>query len=544
MPGESVVTGAGDWVGPGWVRLRRETEASSGVLAREQEIRGLSGELATSQTEVTTWEAALEETRTGLQTLEAQYGELQTQVAAGHERLATLKSQCETTQAELLRRRARAEALERELAELGQYEAAKAADLGAARTRLEDVMESMAELTAERESWAGRRDEHRRVLAEARERWQAERDASHQVGLKIAANTTEITALEQAVTRSRGQVGKLEQRCAELQRMLARSEQPLAAARDALEAKLQRRGSLEAQMKTCRQAVEEAESRLRGLEEQRGAAESAVQHQRAALETLRVECQAVLVRRETVVEQLAELGGKPSEVVERLPNDATESEWEERLGALQQRIARLGPINLAAIDEFEQQSERREYLDRQHADLTEALETLRDAIGKIDRETKTRFKDTYESVNAGLGQIFPRLFGGGRAYLELTGTDLLNTGIAVMARPPGKRNSTIHLLSGGEKALTAVALVFSLFELNPAPFCLLDEVDAPLDDANVGRFCGLVKEMSERLQLVLVTHNKTTMETSEQLVGVTMNEPGVSRLVAVDVDEAVAMAAV
>jgi chromosome segregation protein len=543
-PGESAVTRTGDWVGSGWVRLWRETEASSGVLAREQEIKGLSGELETSQAEVTTWEVALEKARTGLQALEAEYGGLQTQFAAGHERLATLKSQCETIRAELQRRRARTEALERELAELGEQQAGKEAELAAARTRLEDVMQSMAGLTAERESCAGRRDEHRRVLTAAREQWQAERDASHQVGLKIAANTTEIMALEQALSRSSEQANKLERRCAELGRVLCEIEQPLAAASDTLESKLERRRTLEAQMKTYRQAVEEAESDLRALEASRTAAESRVQDQRAALEALRVECQAVLVRRETVAEQLAELGCKHSEVLERLPEGAEESEWEGRLGALQQRIVRLGPINLAAIEEFEQQSERRDYLDAQHRDLVEALETLRDAIGKIDRETKTRFKDTYESVNAGLGQIFPRLFGGGRAYLELTGSDLLSTGITVMARPPGKRNSTIHLLSGGEKALTAVALVFSLFELNPAPFCLLDEVDAPLDDANVGRFCGLVKEMSERLQLVLVTHNKTTMETSEQLVGVTMNEPGVSRLVAVDVDEAVAMAAV
>jgi len=200
-------------------------------------------------------------------------------------------------------------------------------------------------------------------------------------------------------------------------------------------------------------------------------------------------------------------------------------------------------VNLASIDELKEQTERKEYLDRQFADLSEALNTLDQAIRSIDRETRTRFQDTFDRINTGLQQKFPRLFAGGNAYLELVGEDVLSAGVAVMARPPGKRNSTINQLSGGEKALTAVALVFSIFELNPAPFCLLDEVDAPLDENNVGRFCDIVKDMSERVQFIFITHNKSTMELAGQLIGVTMTEPGVSRLVAVDVDEAVRMAA-
>ena len=193
--------------------------------------------------------------------------------------------------------------------------------------------------------------------------------------------------------------------------------------------------------------------------------------------------------------------------------------------------------------EFKEQSERKEYLDRQCKDLTDALETLESAMRKIDRETRTRFQDTFDKVNAGLKEKFPRLFGGGHAYLELTGEEGAAAGVSVMARPPGKRNSTISQLSGGEKALTAVALVFAIFDLNPAPFCLLDEVDAPLDENNVGRFCDIVRDMSRNVQFIFITHNKSTMELASQLVGVTMNEPGVSRLVAVDVDEAVRMAA-
>jgi chromosome segregation protein len=249
------------------------------------------------------------------------------------------------------------------------------------------------------------------------------------------------------------------------------------------------------------------------------------------------------VRAETVAEQFATTGFALEEINAELPADATAAVWNETFEQLERKIGRLGAINLAAIDEFKEQSERKKYLDAQFADLTEALETLENAIRKIDRETRTRFKETFDNANQGLGRLFPRLFGGGHAYLEMDGEDLLASGVTIMARPPGKKISTIHLLSGGEKALTAVALVFSIFELNPAPFCLLDEVDAPLDDANVGRFSEIVKEMSARVQFVIITHNKTTMEAMHQLTGVTMQEPGVSRMVAVDIDEAVRLAA-
>jgi len=210
---------------------------------------------------------------------------------------------------------------------------------------------------------------------------------------------------------------------------------------------------------------------------------------------------------------------------------------------LARKIGGLGAVNLVAIDEFDEESERKEYLDKQHADLSEALDTLGSVIRKIDRETRARFKDTFERLNAGFNDFFPRLFGGGRAELRLTDDDFLTAGIIVMARPPGKRNTHIHLLSGGEKALTAVALLFALFKLNPAPFCMLDEVDAPLDDANVERYCNTLKSLVEVSQMIVITHNKITMEAADVLLGVTMGEPGVSRLVSVDVEQAVEMAA-
>jgi chromosome segregation protein len=223
----------------------------------------------------------------------------------------------------------------------------------------------------------------------------------------------------------------------------------------------------------------------------------------------------------------------------------SEAEGAPRPSALQGEITRitqslgeLGAVNLAAVEELRTSRERKGFLDSQSADLEEAITTLEDAIRKIDRETRELLRETFESVNRHFGSLFPSLFGGGEAKLVMTGEEILDCGVQVMAQPPGKRNSSIHLLSGGEKALTAISLVFSLFQLNPAPFCLLDEVDAPLDDSNTVRFCELVRRMSSQTQFLFISHNKITMELAEQLIGVTMPESGVSRVVTVDIDEA------
>jgi chromosome segregation protein len=337
---------------------------------------------------------------------------------------------------------------------------------------------------------------------------------------------------------------QFEQRRGELQRQLAVGEEPIAAHERDLELQLELRVGVEKNLAEARRALEEAEARMRALDERRLQAEAKVEESRQYLDDVRLATQELRVRRESLQEQFNATHFELPAVLAELPADAQVPAWEQTLREVTEKIERLGQVNLAAIDEFKEQSERKEYLDRQFKDLTDALETLEAAMQKIDKETRTRFQDTFDRVNAGLKERFPRLFGGGHAYLELAGDDIMSAGVAIMARPPGKRNSTINQLSGGEKALTAVALVFSIFELNPAPFCLLDEVDAPLDDNNVGRFCETVREMSQRVQFIFITHNKATMELAEQLIGVTMHEPGASRLVAVDVDEAVRLAAI
>ncbi|HDO33751.1 MAG TPA: chromosome segregation protein SMC, partial [Chromatiales bacterium] len=306
---------------------------------------------------------------------------------------------------------------------------------------------------------------------------------------------------------------------------------------------LERRSGMEGELAQARRAVEALDETLRGREQTRLRIEARIEESRSAVEGARLAFQEIRVRRQSLEEPLAETGVGFEELDGTLDPDADPEVWAAKVEALEQRIQRLGAINLAAIEEFDQEQERKRYLDAQHEDLIEAVTTLENAIHKIDRETRALFKETFERVNTVLQRTFPRLFGGGCAYMEMTGEDVLDAGVTVFARPPGKRVSNLHMHSGGEKALTAVALVFAIFELNPAPFCILDEVDAPLDDANVGRFCDLVREMSKRVQFVFITHNKVTMEMAHQLTGVTMNEPGVSRLVAVDVDQAVHMAA-
>jgi chromosome segregation protein len=311
-----------------------------------------------------------------------------------------------------------------------------------------------------------------------------------------------------------------------------------------LEELLSRRMEVESELSTARKQVEDIEYGTRELDQERVRKERSVSSQREQIEQDRMAWQEIKVRSDTLLEQINESGFEFKPLLDQIDAAASVEVWAENADKLERRIQRLGPINLAAIEEFEEESRRKVYLDAQHADLIEAMETLENAINKIDRETRSRFKETFEQVNTGLQENFPTLFGGGHAYLELTGEDLLDTGVTVMARPPGKRNSTIHLLSGGEKALTAIALVFAIFRLNPSPFCMLDEVDAPLDDANVGRYCDMVRKMSEQVQFIFITHNKITMEMASQLTGVTMHEPGVSRLVAVDIDAAVQLVAV
>jgi len=274
------------------------------------------------------------------------------------------------------------------------------------------------------------------------------------------------------------------------------------------------------------------------FEEGRMSTERALQPQRDKIMELQLKEQAARLNQEQFAAQLAEVQADEAALSEKLHPDMKASYLQGEVTRLTNAISALGAVNLAALDELATASERKNFLDSQNADLTEAINTLEDAITKIDKETRDLLQDTFDRVNGHFSELFPILFGGGQAKLIMTGDEILDSGVQVMAQPPGKKNATIHLLSGGEKALTATALVFSMFRLNPAPFCLLDEVDAPLDDANTERFCRMVKRMSDQTQFLFISHNKIAMEMANQLIGVTMQEQGVSRIVAVDMESA------
>jgi chromosome segregation protein len=405
-------------------------------------------------------------------------------------------------------------------------------------------LELLGELDSQQAQMQSDRDETREALQGARAAAQTAQLAARDLLIRSESLRSTETSMAVGLNRMAEQRSQLTSRCADLDQQLAGGDAPILELEARLAEALVRRVEVEAELSEARGALENADAELAALDDRRAAAEQRVFDARTAMEEARLAASETRVRRESIAEQFAATNFDVAEVQANLGADASIPVWDDTLAEVRADVAKLGQVNLAAIDELKEQSERKDYLDRQFTDLTDALQTLDQAMRRIDKETRTRFEETFERINAGLKEKFPRLFGGGHAYLELVGEDVLAAGVAVMARPPGKRNSTIHLLSGGEKALTAVALVFSIFDLNPAPFCLLDEVDAPLDEHNVGRFCDIVRDMSARVQFIIITHNKVTMELASQLIGVTMSEPGVSRLVSVDIDAALRLAAV
>jgi chromosome segregation protein len=319
---------------------------------------------------------------------------------------------------------------------------------------------------------------------------------------------------------------------------LSFDETPLA---DGLQQALALRAEREGRVASARQAVEVVEANLKAAEEERLASEQKLDPLRERINDLRLREQEARLNEENLMQQLREARADEAELANLLEKGVRSGTLNAEIARFHEELTALGAVNLAAVQELDAATQRKQYLDAQFADLTEAMETLEAAIRRIDRETRERLIATFDEVNVHLAEMFPALFGGGQAQLVLTGEEILDSGVQVIAQPPGKRNTSIHLLSGGEKALSALALVFSLFLLNPAPFCLLDEVDAPLDDTNTERFCQLLKKMASQTQFIVISHNKITMEIAEQLIGVTMQELGVSRVVAVDVEEAMKM---
>ncbi len=535
--GESVVTPDGLWLGADWLRAPGSADAEAGVLARQQELVELRAGIEACEQRVANARAQCEALQSDLKTLESERDRWQDETNQLNRTLADVRSRASAIQARKEQTDKRLARLTAELSECHEQHEEEQAALSTSRKAWDAALESIESDRGEQENLSGRRDAIRTALDAARQVARADADAAHQLEMRSQSLRTRQESLHQAAQRLTSQIEQLTQR---EQMLLGQSEtvaEPIPALQESLQALLEQKVELESRLSTARDRVAELERAIREREQNRGGIESEVSQISESLENLRIQKRGLEVQQENLLEQVAEMQQDLAELQQTLVAEDTVETCGNALETVQRRIERLGPINLAAIEEFQAQSERKGYLDDQHADLTEALDTLERAIRKIDRETRELFRETFEKVNSELKELFPRVFGGGQAFLEMTGEDLLDTGVQVRAQTPGKKNQHLSQLSGGEKALTAIALVFSIFNLNPAPFCMLDEVDAPLDDTNVGRFAALVEAMAEKVQFIVITHNKITMEVAQQLMGVTMHEPGVSRLVSVDVEE-------
>ncbi len=539
---ESIVTQDGVWLGRGWLRVQREQDARQGIISREQELKALQTRISELESNIVDLEQRKDVGEEKLLQFEAEREQQQQALSECNNKRADFQAKLQVKQNRHEQLQQRQDRLQTECQENELRLEDFNGELMPLRETWQIAMEQMQTHADRREQLQAMKEDVRGVLDDIRLRARQEKDAAHQLALQLQSVRGQLDSAKTSVSRLEQQLFNLDERREELLQAYQDAREPLPELQEQLETMLQNRLHVEERLQTARQQLETVEQQLRQMEERRHEITQMVEKQRDQLQAIQMEWQSYKVRRTTLEEQLQEANENIEEVLQGLPDEADVNTWDEHLQRLANKIQRLGAINLAAIEEYDTQSERKTYLDTQNDDLVEALTILENAIKKIDNETRTRFKETFDHVNEGFKAIFPKVFGGGSAYLELTGEDLLDTGVAVMARPPGKKNSTIHLLSGGEKAMTAISLVFSIFQLNPAPFCLLDEVDAPLDDANVTRFCNLVKEMSERVQFLFISHNKLAMEMADYLLGITMSEPGVSRLVAVDVEEAMAMA--
>lgn len=537
---ESVVLADGRWLGRRWIRLGQVAGVGEGVLARQAEIADLRARLGDQRDVLDTLLVQLDTCEQDC----AAHGETRDALRARHDAarslLIRLETRCEEQAGRAQTEAKRLAAVREERAQVAEQLAQTATDRDAAIGTLESAL--IEADTLERAQSQAELDDARQALEQASAVLDDARSKRHALGLQLERARASQRALEEQRERQIQERARLEERGEALTRELDTDVTPDDALDAERDARLAERLVAEQTLNTLRDEGASIDTVLREQEGRRMQAGQTATSERELLDRERLHEQECSVRLSTLEEQLLELVDDPATVLDQLPDDADEARWQARLDQLEQAVTRLGAINLAAIDEHAELSERKDYLDSQQTDLEQALTTLETAMARIDRETRTRFKDTFDRVNAGLQRNYPRLFGGGEAWLELTGDDLLETGVTIMARPPGKRVSRIQLLSGGEKALTAVGLVFSIFELNPSPFCMLDEVDAPLDEANVGRFCQLVRDMSSRVQFIFITHNKTTMEIASHLLGVTMQEPGVSRVVSVDVTAAAELA--
>lgn len=538
---ESVITQDGYWLGRTWDKYYFPQESQSGFLVRAKRIQDLDKSIKTLEQELSELDTAIEYNIDALSLLNSEYETLKQQKSLQETELRKVEQLISSSQAKNDQFLLRLKRAEEDFAEVALQEEDYSLSLEELRSSWQEAMSQLEEFSEEREALLESKERVLTNLEEVRFLSKESNDKVHQKQLLRQQKESQKILLTQAQQRFKVELDQKKAKVQEISESDTVDDELLESLALQLEGLLETRLVNEEKLTLARKKVENLTASLREEELKRNSFESHISSAKEALAACRMEAQALSINQKNILDKIQGDDFSLKEVVDQLSAEDTELFLGQNLSQLEAKISRLGSINLAAIEEFQVQNERKMHLDEQNDDLMDALDTLLTAIKKIDKETRTRFKETYDQVNEGLQKLFPKIFGGGNAYLELTDDNLLETGVQIIARPPGKKNATIHLLSGGEKSLTAIALIFAIFELNPAPFCMLDEVDAPLDDANVGRFANIVKEMSSQVQFIYISHNKVSMERADQLMGVTMHEPGVSRLVSVDIEQAAAM---
>ncbi len=536
--GAAIVTRGGDLLTQHSVTFFAPDQGEHGLLERQREIETLAGGIAQAEEQAEAVREQLVMFDEQVADKKEEMDEIRQYVTDRQQRVHVMQMEVLKLTQAIERYKEQKERIAEQLAELAEEEEGEREREMAADERIEEIRDGLGRIRVLVAGAQSRLDECERAVRAERER-NADLDRAlreAQFSLREADGKLQDVFAQQAMAqRELTRIEKDRALCAEQVQAA-----PADVMEEALQAALEARQAAEKVLAGKRDALEAATGALRALEEQRLKIEQGLEPLRVRIGELKLKEQAAALNTEQFAMQLVEAGADEGALLLEI-GQAKAPSLQGEITRLNNAIAELGAVNLAALQELETAAERKGYLDMQAADLTEAMETLENAIRRIDRETRELLQNTFDTVNGHFGTLFPELFGGGRAELVMTGEEILDAGVQVIAQPPGKKNSTIHLLSGGEKALTAIALVFAMFQLNPAPFCLLDEVDAPLDDTNTERFCGMVKKMSGATQFLFISHNKIAMEMAEQLVGVTMQESGVSRVVEVDIEEALKM---
>jgi chromosome segregation protein len=536
---ESVVLANGLWLGPGWLKMHASTHQHHGVLERKRGIAKLQATVATASANIDALQAECAQLVADIEAIEQrsiQQREHQRQLQASLSEVraahAGISVQSEQKKSEHIRLTKQIENARVQCEDLQ-------ARADACQKAQHEAISNQQSYATSKQAWESKREAIQDVLQQARSAHQQKKEQFDQLQIRYQSLLSERDYLQKQISQEAQVCARTSDKLKKLASDLDHADEPMEALKQSIQGVAQQHAQQQQSMAEIQATLGESEHKLQQCIQQKRSFEEAMAQSRNRAESHRLALQTTIVHRDTHQNNIKASGFELDAMHQALPEDASMDAWSDKISSKEKNIDRLGPINLAAIDEYAQVSERKSYLDEQQVDLESALGMLESAIAKIDQETKAMFKATYDKVNTCFQRLFPQIFSGGKATLEMTENNFLQAGIVVKAQPPGKRNHFIHLLSGGEKALTAIALVFALFEANPAPFCVLDEVDAPLDEVNVGRFCRVVEEMAKSVQFVVITHNKATMQHMDQLNGVTMREPGVTRMVSVDITEAV-----